>query len=277
MDPEAAADARAPVLQVRGLHAGYGDTRIVHGVDLEVGAHEVVAVLGPNGAGKSTVLKAVCGLAAVHAGSIVLRGADLTAMPPDALTRHGIGYVPQLDNVFPNLTVAENLDMGRLGAARGTDTDATTQHVRELFPALVEKWKARAGSLSGGQRQMLAMARALVAGPQLLLLDEPSAGLAPNLMTDVFDAVRRVAAEGVPILLVEQNARRALAVAHRAYILDAGSNAFSGTADELLADADVARLYLGRAAAAPAAPGPHDGPEDDEMAEPPLAFHDAEE
>jgi branched-chain amino acid transport system ATP-binding protein len=266
--PAVIPDAAAPVLRVTGLHAAYGATDVLHGVDLQALPHEIVAVLGPNGAGKSTLLRALCGLADVSVGAVILHGEDVTGQPAADLAHRGVGYVPQRDNVFPSLTVAETLDLGRVAARSGTDTHATMERTLDLFPVLREKGKVRARALPRGERQMLALARALVAGPSLLLLDEPSAGLAPEHVAAILAAVQRVAEAGVPILLVEQNAHRALAIAHRAYVLDRGRNAFSGTAAELAASAAVARLYLGRSTLAPARSEPADDP-----AATPLEFH----
>lgn len=233
----------AEVLRLSGLVAGYGAADVLHGIDLHVEHGEVVTVLGPNGAGKSTVLKAIFGMLDIREGSVVVAGQDVTGLPPEELVRRGVGYVPQLRNVFPHLNVRETLEIGTMGAdpERGAaDADA----VLELFPVLKERMKQRVGTMSGGQRQMVAMARALMAKPSFLLLDEPSAGLAPNLVASVFESVRRISEE-VPILLVEQNAGEALRISDRAYVLDQGRNRFQGPAAELAQDDEVAELYLG--------------------------------
>ncbi len=230
-------------LEIHDLVAGYGAADVLHGIDLHVAQGEVVTVLGPNGAGKSTVLKAVFGMLDIRSGQILVGGDDVTGASPEELVRKGVGYVPQLRNVFPNLSVQETLAIGAIGADPGRGA-ATRDDVLALFPDLSGRLRQRVGTMSGGQRQMVAMARALMAKPQLLLLDEPSAGLAPNLVESVFQAVRRIAQE-VPVLLVEQNAGEALRVADRAYVLDQGRNRFQGAAAELADDDEVARLYLG--------------------------------
>ena len=232
------------LLEVEALEAGYDDALVLRGVSLRADAHEVVAVIGPNGAGKSTLLKAVYGLVTRRAGAITWDGRDVTGIRADQLTRRGLNYVPQTANVFATLTVAENVHVGSLvvpKAARG----AATERVRELFPILRERWRQRAGTLSGGQRKLLALARALVTGPRLLLLDEPSAGLSPQAMELVFDKLLEINGLGVGIVVVEQNARRALALADRGYVLDAGRNAIEGAGIELLHDPQVEALYLG--------------------------------
>ncbi len=233
----------AEVLRLTGLVAGYGAADVLHGIDLHVDEGEVVTVLGPNGAGQSTVLKAIFGMLDIRDGTVVVAGQDVTGLPPEDLVRRGVGYVPQLRNVFPHLNVRETLEIGAMGAdpERGA---ADVDEVLELFPDLRPRMKQRVGTMSGGQRQMVAMARALMAKPSFLLLDEPSAGLAPNLVASVFDAVRRIATQ-VPILLVEQNAGEALRISDRAYVLDQGRNRFQGPAAELAQDDEVAELYLG--------------------------------
>ncbi len=229
----------AEALRVEALVAGYGAADVLHGIDLHV-EQEIVTILGPNGAGKSTVLKAIFGLLDIRSGRVAVDGVDVTGQSPQAMVRSGVGYVPQLRNVFPSLTVEENLQIGAMGAAQASDM----QDVLDLFPDLTSRRRQRAGTLSGGQRQMVAMGRALMARPSFLMLDEPSAGLAPNLVESVFDAVRRIA-EQVPVLLVEQNAGAALRVSDRAYVLDQGRNRFQGPAAELADNDEVARLYLG--------------------------------
>jgi ABC-type branched-subunit amino acid transport system ATPase component len=233
-----------PLLEVDALEAGYDDALVLRGVSVQADAHEIVAVIGPNGAGKSTLLKTVYGLVSRRAGTIVLDGADVTGLRADRLTRRGLNYVPQTANVFPSLTVAENLVVGSLVVSKA-ERRAALDRVRELFPVLRERARQRAGTLSGGQRKLVALARALVTGPRLLLLDEPSAGLSPQAMELVFDKLVEINALGVGIVMVEQNARRALALAHRGYVLDAGRNAVEGTGAELLHDPKVEQLYLG--------------------------------
>jgi len=233
-----------PLLEVDALEAGYDDALVLRGVSLQADAHEIVAVIGPNGAGKSTLLRAVYGLVTRRAGTIRLDDADVTGLRADRLTRRGLNYVPQTANVFPTLTVAENVHVGSLVVPKA-DRRPALEHVRELFPLVRDRGRQRAGTLSGGQRKLVALARALVTGPRLLLLDEPSAGLSPQAMELVFDKLVEINALGVGIVMVEQNARRALALAHRGYVLDAGRNAVEGTGAALLHDPQVEQLYLG--------------------------------
>ncbi len=233
-------------LAVRELWAGYGRTDVLRGVTVEVADGEIVAIIGPNGAGKSTVLRAVYGQCDIRRGEVLLDGAPLTGTPAHRLVARGIAAVPQGRTVFPSLTVRENLDLGvyheggRPGAAR-------LEAVWARFPVLRERQGQRAGTLSGGEQQMLALARALLSGPRLLLLDEPSLGLAPRLQDQLFATIARINTEGVTVLMVEQNARRALALAHRAYVLELGQNRFEGPGPALLADPRIQALYLGRA------------------------------
>ena len=234
----------AALLEVDGLEAGYGDALVLRGVSLSADSGELVAVVGPNGAGKSTLLKAIYGLVPPRAGSIRIAGEVIGGRRPDRLTRHGLNLVPQVDNVFPSLTVTENLQIGALGAARGERREALAR-VHELFPLLRARRRQRAGTLSGGERKLVALARALVTSPRLLLLDEPSAGLAPQAAELVFAKLAEINRLGVGIMIVEQNARRALALADRGYVLDMGRNAYSGSGSALLHDPKVAELYLG--------------------------------
>ncbi len=232
------------LLEVSGLEAGYGDTLVLHGLSLTVQEGEVVSIIGPNGAGKSTLLKAVYGLVRLHAGKVLLAGEEITGERPDRLTRRGLNYVPQVENVFPSLSVRENLLVSSLPLPRSRRR-AAIDAALALFPTLAERPRRPAGSLSGGQRKMLALARALVTEPHLLLLDEPSAGLAPAAVDVVFDKLAEINRRGVTLLMVEQNARRALAVSHSGYVLDMGRNAYQGPAHGLLEDPRVAELYLG--------------------------------
>ncbi len=234
----------APLFEVEGVEAGYGDALVLHGVSLRADAGELVCIVGPNGAGKSTLLKAVYGLVRLQAGSVRLAGEEIGGERPDRLTRRGLNLVPQVDNVFPSLTVAENLKVGALGAPK-SERRAAIERVHNLFPLLRERPRQRAGTLSGGQRKLLALARALVTSPRLLLLDEPSAGLAPQAAELVFGKLAEINALGIGVVMVEQNARRALALAHTGYVLDMGRNAFSGPGAQLLHDPKVAELYLG--------------------------------
>jgi ABC-type branched-subunit amino acid transport system ATPase component len=232
------------LLEVDALEAGYDDAQVLRGVSLKADANEIVAVIGPNGAGKSTMLKAIYSLVTRYSGSVRFAGEDVTGLRPDRLTRQGLNYVPQTDNVFPSLTVAENVQVGALALPKGERTEAIDQ-ARELFPILAERPRQRAGTLSGGQRKLVALARALVTRPELLLLDEPSAGLSPQAMVAVFDKLVEINSIGIGIVMVEQNARRALALAHRGYVLDAGRNAIEGSGAALLHDPHVLELYLG--------------------------------
>jgi branched-chain amino acid transport system ATP-binding protein len=234
----------APLLDARDIYAGYlPGIDILLGCSLEVYAGEIVGIIGPNGAGKSTLLKAVFGLVPVRRGTVHLRGESIASLRAHELVERGVGYVPQVRNVFSTLTVDDNLRMGsylRPRAYRERRDDILT-----LLPRLGERINLRAGSLSGGERQMLAMARALMMRPTVLLLDEPSAGLSPMMQDDVFERIGDINHAGVSVLIVEQNARHCLEIAHRAYVLDQGRNAYSGTGEELLADPNVVQLYLG--------------------------------
>jgi ABC-type branched-subunit amino acid transport system ATPase component len=235
------------LLEVDGLESGYGDALVLRGVSLRAGRDEIVSLIGPNGAGKSTLLKTIYGLVPARAGSVRLLGEEITRTRADRLTRAGVNFVPQVDNVFPSLTVAENLKVSVLPLARAERGDALDR-IGALFPLVRERARQRAGTLSGGQRKLVALARAVVTRPALLLLDEPSAGLAPRAVSEVFDKLREIASLGIGIVMVEQNARRALALSHRGYVLDMGRNAFEGTGTELLADPNVVALYLGSGA-----------------------------
>lgn len=234
----------SPLLSASGVHAGYlPGVDILRGIDIEVLEGELAGIIGPNGAGKSTFIKAVFGLVAVRRGSVTLRGDDITGMSAHELVSKGVGYVPQRSNIFPSLTVEENLRMGLYLAPERWDERSAV--VSELFPLLGERAGQKAGLLSGGERQMVAMGRALMMDPSLLLLDEPSAGLSPANQDLIFERSRRIADSGVSILMVEQNARRCLQIADKAYVLDQGQNAYSGTGAELLHDPKVIDLYLG--------------------------------
>jgi neutral amino acid transport system ATP-binding protein len=233
-----------PVLEIRGLVAGYSpELDILSGVSIRVLAGEIVTVVGPNGAGKSTLMKAVIGLLAPRNGRVSLRDTDITGRPPHEIVRLGVGYVPQRENVFESMSVMENLELGSLGP-RGLNGTARIEELFRLFPRLGERRRQIVGTMSGGERQMVAMARALMPNPQILLLDEPSAGLAPMFVQAVFQQVTEINAAGVSILMVEQNARAALALSHRGYVLDLGRNAFEGPGPQLLADPRLAELYL---------------------------------
>ncbi|MCY3889201.1 MAG: ABC transporter ATP-binding protein [bacterium] len=226
------------------LVAGYlPEVDILNGCSLQLHPGEVVGIIGPNGAGKSTLLKAVFGLVDIRSGSIHLGDEEITGLSPHQLVARGIGFVPQTENVFPRLTIQENLEMG---AFQKPDLfDERFEVVAELFPLLAERRGQRADGLSGGQRQMVAIGRALMMDPQVVLLDEPSAGLSPAYQDEVFEQITRIAQHGVSLILVEQNARRCLDICDRGYVLDQGVNAYTGTGQELLEDPKVISLYLG--------------------------------
>ncbi|HDN84696.1 MAG TPA: ABC transporter ATP-binding protein [Candidatus Aerophobetes bacterium] len=231
------------VLEVDNIKAGYGDTEILHGVSCRVGEGEIVSIIGPNGAGKSTLMKAILGLLKPSEGRIIFNGRDITGKDPDQIVKEGICYVPQSDNVFPSLTVDENLEMGAF--IRKDDYKKRMDEIYQIFPDLKEKRKTKARKLSGGQRQMVAIGRALMLDPKLLLLDEPSAGLAPKLIQMIFDKIIKINQTGISILMVEQNARKALEVSHRGYVLAMGRNRFEDTGEALLNNEEIGKLYLG--------------------------------
>lgn len=245
---ETPSDATA-VLQADSLVVGYvPGVDILKGCSIEVADGEMVGIIGPNGAGKSTLIKALFGLVPVREGRVWLSGDDITSRSAHELVEIGVGYVPQVANVFPSLTISENLEMGSY--SQPSRFKERFDVVTELFPLLRERKGQAAGSLSGGERQMLAMARALMTDPQVLLLDEPSAGLSPLYQSEVFERVREINGTGVSVLMVEQNAHRCLQICDRAYVLDQGQNAYTGTGAELLQDPKVIELYLGTLAKA---------------------------
>ncbi len=232
------------LIEIKNVVAGYvPGVDILNGVDLELQRGELIGIIGPNGAGKSTLLKALFGLLDIRSGTVTFKGEDITGMKAHELVAAGIGYVPQINNVFPSLTVEENLEMGVY--LEPEKTGERMDYVTGMFPRLKERIKQRAGSLSGGERQMLAMGRALMMEPLVLLLDEPSAGLSPALQDQVFIVAKRINRSGVSIIMVEQNARRCLQICDRGYVLDQGRNAYTGTGRELLNDPKVIELYLG--------------------------------
>jgi ABC-type branched-subunit amino acid transport system ATPase component len=240
-----AASSNGVVLETEEIVAGYlPEVDILNGVSIRVVEGEVVTVIGPNGAGKSTLVKTIFGLLKPRRGRVLFRGDDVSGARPHTITRKGLSYVPQLDNVFPSLTVEENLEMGSL------DRSVTHERIArmyEIFPRLRERNTQPAGTLSGGERQMVAMARALISDPQVLLLDEPSAGLAPAFVDAIFEKIAEINRSGVTVVMVEQNARRALAMSDRGYVLDLGQNRFEGPGADLLGDPKVVDLYLGGA------------------------------
>jgi ABC-type branched-subunit amino acid transport system ATPase component len=237
-DPE-----EAPLLDVRGLDAGYGDLQILSDVDLRVAEEEYVTIVGPNGAGKSTAMKSIFGLTNVMGGEITFDGEDITDLRPEDIIHTGIGYVPQSDNVFTGLSVVENLEMGAY--ILDEVPQERLEAVYERFPILEERRDQTAGTLSGGQQQMLAMGRALMLDPDLLLLDEPSAGLAPDLVGDMFDRIDGINDAGTAVLMVEQNAKEALRRCDRGYVLVQGQNRYEDRGEALLADEQVRRDFLG--------------------------------
>jgi ABC-type branched-subunit amino acid transport system ATPase component len=231
------------ILSAEGITAGYGEVDILHRVDLQVKTGEIVSIIGPNGAGKSTLLKTIFGLLHPRQGRIILNNDNITGLRPDIIVRKGISYVPQVDNVFPSMTIQENLEMGAF--IRADDFSHRLSEVYGLFPILEERKKQKVGQLSGGQRQMVAMGRALMLDPQILLLDEPSAGLAPLLVSHIFEKIEEINATGVAIVIVEQNAREALKMSHRGYVLAMGKNELEGEGQALLENKEIGRLYLG--------------------------------
>lgn len=231
------------VIELQSVYGGYGDTEILHGVSLKVDPGEIVVVIGPNGAGKSTAMKSVFGLLRLTKGQVLLDGEDITNTPPEQVVRKGVCYVPQTENIFPSLTVEENLEMGAY--VREDDFQPRLQEIYELFPPLAEKRKQSAGTLSGGQRQMVAMGKALMLEPKILLLDEPTAGLSPKFRGEIFSIVKTINGLGTPILMVEQNAKQALTIADHGYVLVDGQNKFFGSGQDLLDDAEVAEMFLG--------------------------------
>ncbi|WP_371038416.1 MULTISPECIES: ABC transporter ATP-binding protein [unclassified Rhodosalinus] len=227
-----------------GMTGGYGrGADILHDCTISVDKGQIAVIVGPNGAGKSTAMKAVFGMLDIHTGSVRLDGEDITRLTPQARVRRGMGFVPQNANIFTSMTVEENLEMGAF--IRTDDYSGTMEQVYELFPILKEKRRQPAGELSGGQRQQVAVGRALMTEPKVLMLDEPTAGVSPIVMDELFDRIIEVARTGISILMVEQNARQALAIADRGYVLVQGRNAYTGTGEELLADPEVRRSFLG--------------------------------
>ncbi len=235
----------SPLIEVNGLASGYvKGLNILQGVDLVLKENEAVSIIGPNGAGKSTLLKAIMGLIPIFGGKIYFKGNELFEIKSHELVQKGIAYVPQVSNVFQSLTIEENLEMG-LWTTKNEHSNLF-EEIYSMFPILKEKRKQRAGNLSGGQRQLLALGRALISKPEVLLLDEPSAGLSPKAIDEVFQYIKSINNSGVGILLVEQNAKRALRFCNRGYVLDQGRNAYTGQGKDLLEDEKVIDLYLGK-------------------------------
>ncbi len=232
-----------PLLEVRNVTGGYSHAQILNGVSFKVESGQIVSIVGPNGAGKSTLMKAIFGLVRVTGGQVILEGKTITNVPPETLVKRGMGYVPQVKNVFPSLSVSENLEMGAY--IRKDNYQARREEIFHLFPDLRENERKPAGLLSGGQRNMLAMARALMLNTRVLLLDEPTAGLAPRVMLAVWERIQSIRDSGVAVLIVEQNTRMALERSTYGYVLVTGCNRFEGPGPELLAKKEVAQLYLG--------------------------------
>jgi len=233
------------LLRAESLTAGYGKMPILHGVTLEVRQGEMVSVIGPNGAGKSTAFKTIVGFLRPSDGRVVLDGQDITGLRPDQVLHRGLAYVPQGRIVFPQMTVLENLEMGAYIERDGRRIREALERVYVLFPILAARRRQRAGTMSGGEQQMVAIGRALMTTPKLVLLDEPSLGLAPKFVSIIFERLTEMKRAGYTLMVVEQNAARALAVADRGYVLELGKNRFEGTGDALLGDPEVKRLYLG--------------------------------
>jgi neutral amino acid transport system ATP-binding protein len=235
---------QSPILEVKNVRAGYiKDLDILQGINFRVDRGELVVVIGPNGAGKSTLAKTICGLLTPNAGSIFFEGQSIGGLSPDKIVEQGLCYVPQISNVFRSLSVEENLEMGAF--TRKVDLQPLKQQIFTMFPRLAERRKQSAGTLSGGERQMLAMGKALMLEPAMMLLDEPSAALSPLLVSNVFEQIKAINSNGTSIVLVEQNAKKALAIADRGYVLDTGKDKFEGTGAALLNDPKIGELYLG--------------------------------
>ncbi len=231
------------ILKAEDITAGYTEVDILHDVGIRVKSGGIVSIIGPNGAGKSTLLKTIFGILKPRHGTVTLKDEDITGLKPEKIARKGISYVPQVDNVFPSMTIQENLEMGAF--IRDDDYSQRLDEVYDLFTVLRERKKQKVGQLSGGQRQMVAMGRALMLDPQVLLLDEPSAGLAPVLVSDIFEKIMEINATGVAMIIVEQNAKEALKMAQHGYVLAMGRNVLDDTGEALLANEEVGRLYLG--------------------------------
>lgn len=231
------------VLKAKDVVSGYTDINILKGVSIELGKEEIVSIIGPNGAGKSTFLKTIFGLLELRKGQIIFEGEDISHLKPNQIVKKGMGYVPQDDNIFPSLTIQENLEMGAYIDESGFEEKK--QMVLSIFPDLEERLGVKVGKLSGGQQQMVAMGRALILDPDVILLDEPSAGLSPKLVNNVFNKIKEINNAGMTILVVEQNARKILQISDRGYVLEMGKNRLEGTGEDLLNNEEVEKLYLG--------------------------------
>ena len=242
--PTSPGQAGDPYLIGENMTGGYGKgPDILHGCTISVEQGEIAVIVGPNGAGKSTAMKALFGMLDLREGSVRLNGRDITALNPQDRVKAGMGFVPQVNNIFPSMTVEENLEMGAF--IRNDDFRETLEQVYELFPAVAEKRRQPAGELSGGQRQQVAVSRAMMTRPSLLMLDEPTAGVSPIVMDELFDRIIAIARGGLPVLMVEQNAQKAMNIADKAYVLVQGANAHTGTGPELMANDEVRRTFLG--------------------------------
>lgn len=233
-------------LEVTEVYSGYGKIEVLHGVSISVAPKEIVCIIGPNGSGKSTLLKTIFGLIQPIRGSIQLYGLEISHKEPEEKVKLGMAYIPQGKNIFPSLTVMENLEMGGISLKDSVKVREIIQGILERYPILQKRRKIKAGSLSGGEKQVLAMARASITQPKLILLDEPSIGLAPKVIDEMYHHIHVINQEGMTLLIVEQNARKALRLAHRAYVLDLGRNRLEDTGEGLLNNEEVQRLYLGK-------------------------------
>ena len=233
------------LLQLENVHGGYGEVKVLNGVDILVGEGEIVSVVGPNGSGKSTMMKAIFGLVKPEEGKIVYKGENITGLEPFEIVRRGICYVPQESNVFTSLTVDENLEMGAYILNQPQEVSKGKERVYGIFPLLKEKAKSQVATLSGGMRQMVAFGRALMLDPELILMDEPSAGLAPKLVTEILMKLHEINERGKALLIIEQNVRRALELCHRGYVLDMGKTSMEGPGKELLSNRKIQEIYMG--------------------------------
>lgn len=235
----------APLLDVQNVHSGYGKIEVLHGVSIHVEPMEIVCIIGPNGSGKSTLLKTAFGLIQPTTGTILFSEKDITHLESEEKVKMGMAYIPQGKNIFPSLTVRENLEMGGTPLKDSLKIEKGIQDIFQRYPILEKRRKMKAGSLSGGEKQILALARGTMVKPKLILLDEPSLGLAPKVIEEIYKTIQGVNQEGLPFIIVEQNARKALKLAHRAYVLDLGINRLEDTGEGLLNNEEVKRLYLG--------------------------------
>jgi ABC-type branched-subunit amino acid transport system ATPase component len=238
-------NAMVPILEVQNIFSGYGKIEVLHGVSIHVEPEEIVCIIGPNGSGKSTLLKTIFGLIKPRKGIVLFSGKDITQAESEDKVGMGIAYIPQGKNIFPSLTVRENLEMGATPLDDSKKIEQAIQDIFQRYPILKKRMKMKAGSLSGGEKQVLALARASMIQPQLMLLDEPSLGLAPKVIEGIYERINEINRNGVTFVIVEQNARKALKLAHRAYVLDLGVNRLEDTGEGLLNNEEVKRLYLG--------------------------------